>query len=579
MKGRNTHVPVLNMAETVLVMRRGIGDEYCVSRSTEVAQPPQVLPEATAVTVHNRWKRWSAITASGSGSSFDVSGDMRRREGPPQQQVQVVVRDNAGVMDCLVRLEEDQLDVWRLQHGSNNDNEPTMLSVACGGHSGVLTTKPLLKGPQSNNLVRLGHVFECSHTSTEFDSTIAKVVAANFEFKLVNVWTPEMENDRQDALRKLRQTRGARDLTPADELYIANHDNHKWHLQKFRHVCLRGVCTCGGTEEKARARMIEVVTLSCGGGVFLALLYRWKGFESAGAKTLRFRLEHDVGLQVFRVLCPGKVVKKAEAAVAAAQAVGQEEQVVHKVAIRGGKVIQYLIADPGGMQLQNDMITCAPPPQGFLNCIFKCDKATSVFLAATSAVPAECAVEPPEVSRARIESVTQTWKIISGRRGRAVYDTYLGMLLSFDHPAWEDMTARRADQGTCSEKALCAQGEAYLRLVVYYAQGKFEIFEGSHELFCFQTAQRVAQSLVDRHAACDTCVDRFTLVWARRVLDRRLPRAHRAHRNLCEILATLFVASPKVVFACSPLSVCYHGHVSPPALETLCVCLNVFFDF
>ena len=68
-KGKNVHLPVVNMAENVFCVRHdpsntSNSDKGCCF-SAEVSTPAMVIPGGTATTIHKRWSGWSALTARG----------------------------------------------------------------------------------------------------------------------------------------------------------------------------------------------------------------------------------------------------------------------------------------------------------------------------------------------------------------------------------------------------------------------------------------------------------------------------------------------------------------------------------
>ena len=69
MKGTNVHKPVFNFSETLVARSLPLDGSVPhigeMRRSAHVHSPAQVLPKANSMTIRERWRRWSCVTAEG----------------------------------------------------------------------------------------------------------------------------------------------------------------------------------------------------------------------------------------------------------------------------------------------------------------------------------------------------------------------------------------------------------------------------------------------------------------------------------------------------------------------------------
>ena len=75
------------------------------------------------------------------------------------------------------------------------------------------------------------------------------------------------------------ESRGARDLSEADECYICSIDNGPWGSELFEHWCLGPRCEakCGGNFSVAKDMMVQSTELSVDKPTSPPLVQRWKG--------------------------------------------------------------------------------------------------------------------------------------------------------------------------------------------------------------------------------------------------------------------------------------------------------------
>lgn len=340
-RGRNVHIAVLNLQETVFVGRTFGGDggqaaaPAFVTRAAPVQSPAQPLPVANIATVHDRWKRWTFLSSS--GSAHQMTGNALAAVSPSVWKTVVLVKDNLVLNDGLVGLEEETL---RLNGGRHFEatSGMTVLALSCAAHSVVLSMKPTFECLDNlpTMLVRLGHLMESARTSCRFDEELQKEVEASFVYKQVYRLPAECDEWRRGAVRVLETSRSARNLSAADEEQILSIANGDWNSEELTHYCVRGSCAAGCQgETSSKASFVACMKLAVAGRMTVPLLYRWKGFEQAVAWCFRGRRCFDLLRRVFARLYPPTVVRRATEEVAQAAARGGEAQAVNKNQIKG----------------------------------------------------------------------------------------------------------------------------------------------------------------------------------------------------------------------------------------------------
>ena len=87
-KGRNVHLPVLNVCPNLLLTKFQASDEHVESSSSSSSStalrpftrgadfecPAQPMPQANAATVHSHWKRWAPLGLGTTGRRIDPGG-------------------------------------------------------------------------------------------------------------------------------------------------------------------------------------------------------------------------------------------------------------------------------------------------------------------------------------------------------------------------------------------------------------------------------------------------------------------------------------------------------------------------
>ena len=309
-KGNNVHMPVLNIVERLHV-RRAHDAGLRKLRSATVHSPAQVLPTPNTSTVRHRWAQWSAMTSRGSGKKIDGDGSLNNALDATENvwRTMVMNKDNLGLNDCIVALEEG---VLRAKVGAGGACEETLLSTSCVCHSAVLVAKPLYKriGDLSSKLVRWGHLLEGGRTVTNFNDMIEAEVKDTFNYVQVPKLPEEVVQWRQHAEHILRLTRPAGDLSPEIESSILAGLNSNWDEERVTHFCIKGTCPlgCKGSLVASRKKCSALAVLLVGGSVGVPLEYRWKDMEKVSCKVHRGRRAYDL----LRRACRRLYTKKAE---------------------------------------------------------------------------------------------------------------------------------------------------------------------------------------------------------------------------------------------------------------------------
>ena len=287
-------MPVLNECETLYV-HRGRDDTpapppffYQPFSSAQTATPAQVLPCANTATVREALARWSVNTSRGAGRT--ICGDCDDyRECALQNAVAsscwrsiIALRDNLGVNDCIVSLEEQGVETHSAMVPL--DSKISIMNVTCGGHSACLCQKPLMECPQLGKLptwlVKLGHLLESGRTTVAYVNKIVHRIRDIFEHKEYtddSRLPADFGRWRDEARRVLKHSRSAQDLTIEIEELLITADSYDWaDTDKVQHWCKRGHCPlgCGSDRHKSLRIVTTLIVLSVGGPMAVALLYR-----------------------------------------------------------------------------------------------------------------------------------------------------------------------------------------------------------------------------------------------------------------------------------------------------------------
>ena len=188
--GKNAHMQVLTQCENIFVARTDLSSDPAsptapdsasvILSSSPVQSPCQVLPVANAMTVYDRWLRWTAVSTAGSGCAVDKDRELQQALDAVAWKTIILAKDNLQLNMCLVHLQEQNLA--NAPEGSPV-REMSMLDFKCACHSAVLSNKPLIASTGCNSiLVKLGHVFESHRSHAAYLNALKSEVETSFEY-------------------------------------------------------------------------------------------------------------------------------------------------------------------------------------------------------------------------------------------------------------------------------------------------------------------------------------------------------------------------------------------------------------
>lgn len=183
------------------------------------------------------------------------------------------------------------------------------------------------------------------------------------------------------------------------------------------------------------------------------------------------------------------------------------------------------------------------PLQHFLNAAFEAENATTNYQQALVKVTSQTNSMPESLLDLKRKATECNLGIISGQRGEAVLKSMEQLCSDFNSEGWQDLGLTHPEKFDMCGNIIVQICDAYVRLVLYYKQSKFEVFQVCRSAdYCKDFVGQVTRNMVSRSEACPTCVDPFFgKQWLSRLQDVRT--ASKAHRTLCDMLPTLRVTS------------------------------------
>ena len=108
--------------------------------------------------------------------------DLCLKPGQKTQITCIIQKDNLGVNDCVVAIEEKKLSVMRQMLGDDENRTPTFLVLSCLGHGIILSTKQVTnrRSQMPSKLVRLGRLTESGKFRDDFETALDKEVERRF---------------------------------------------------------------------------------------------------------------------------------------------------------------------------------------------------------------------------------------------------------------------------------------------------------------------------------------------------------------------------------------------------------------
>lgn len=327
--------------------------------------------------------------------------------------------------DKMLMLMQDALGVNQLIEGKlanwavrswGTEHEFSMLRFTCCAHGVVLCMRPAFArvlGP-ATNLVRLGHLCESQRFYRMMDIEIDRL-ARQVEPRTVGILPDAVRAWKATAKALFLLTRPAKDFDAGAVdfiILIINNGPNDTTLAHYHSLD----CPCGGLEhfpDKFKRAFMLII----GNGCFVALLYRWKKFESVSSNFYRGIKCHGVLRQTLIGMYSEKDVHRVQDDAAAAAARGDVSHAANGV-VRAGTVINYITLDTTCRGLHQPILICKPL-QHYIIARLAAEKASRAFIAELVSVPAT-----PEVGRSvsssyqkrkRLRGTTLTSSIEHGR--------------------------------------------------------------------------------------------------------------------------------------------------------------------
>lgn len=230
-RGPDVHLPVLSVVEHVFHQRQFAGGETAFG-GAEVHSPSIPLARANTATVYDRWKKWSAITSSGTGAFISgnslVNNLLTSRVEAVPWRLTMMIRDNLLLNSCVQCLEERELS-RRFCMTLPAERQQTLLTINCARHSCVLSSRPILESVArlSSTLVTVVHNLESSRQHSLFAKPLKSLLdePGAFVYREVSELPASCIRWRAHNQRVLELSRSMRDQSAAEECYILHIDN------------------------------------------------------------------------------------------------------------------------------------------------------------------------------------------------------------------------------------------------------------------------------------------------------------------------------------------------------------------
>ena len=445
-RGKNVHVPVFNVQETVLTC-----DLHTRTwRAADVVSPSVPLPCANYGTVCSRWSRWSCLGFDGraaAGSHIDPDGVLKRGiEQQNSEQILFVMRDGIGVNSCVTATIAAASRRSRGQPGAFY-----LWELVCLSHCNMLSTRPTLEGLDGvvPMLTRIGHLFAGGRWITRFNESL-KAVAEETAFVDCAALPIAANGWRAEAAAILQATRPALDMTPDAEEFVLAIMNDRWVKSDpqptWRHFHTPG-CRCGGPQN-FKDSIWACFQLLCGHGAPQCLMYRWKGFEQAVCYAKRGMKAYAMLPRALTRMYRGTDFNRACAELAAAAA-NHEEAPAAANTVRAGKVLGFFQDPKAEEKLDLGVLLCAPA-QGYLNTTFNAEQKARRAVDIMTAVPRDPVGNEgntPALREALDDAMSANLKLLRGIAGKRVQREFAKLLFDFEPGlSWGDVKPERKTQ-------------------------------------------------------------------------------------------------------------------------------------
>ena len=550
MKGKNCHMPFLNVTEHVF-RDRMLAEVGCRTSCVEIQSPTQMLPQANAATVHNRWLKWTLLASGSTGEAVDSERRVLQHIRNIEWVTLIMQKDNLGLNRCLVALEQKKMV------GCDADQVPspsqTLLDLNCFGHTTVLCMKPLIVALGINShLVRLGHILESGRSSDQYQEQLEKMVNSSFIYKPVDEFDKQALGWHQKTKRILEESRPARDLTEEDERVILAAISSNPDDDAHEHICpLDCPLGCGRNPATAKENYLKAVKAVAGGPMTVPLFSRWKGFEEAVAFARRGKRIKNCLPRGLKPLFGDAAVEKAQSDLqrlaASPNADNDMAIAACKKVIRGNKILQWLEQERDGGTL-DIAVVLNTPLQKSLNVGFAAKRETGelteVFAASSDTF---CPKSEEDLRELEQRAIDRNLAILTGETSEQAIREYSFLIMNFGAPEWSfgDGTISASFQAV--ESLIVSIADCWFRCVFPARQPKIQILKvAKYSEYNEGVIHSVAQPILDKNCECASCVDPFfALKWASRLKHEQQEIRRRAHRSIRKIVATLPVMTTR----------------------------------
>jgi hypothetical protein len=181
-------------------------------------------------------------------------------------------------------------------------------------------------------------------------------------------------------IQKRLSSRPALDLTIEQENDILAGDNGDWDSEWVTHWCLGDLCPlkCGGSAVRAKKSTLACIGLSLCRSTVVPLDYRWKGMDQASAAAYRACKQHRLLPRALEGIFDAGKVRKADANVVLAAAIGEQPGEADKRLVKGGVVTRYFTTELNLQSVEGSLVANRPL-QHFMNAAFATEAATTEY--------------------------------------------------------------------------------------------------------------------------------------------------------------------------------------------------------
>ena len=508
--GRNVATTCMSLEQHVIAVGGNGGHANAVKLHT----PMLPLPRSNWSTIFARKRRWCIYSGanvksvySDRGTAGDAGARLEERMAAMPVICKLCTTDSATSMLCVSAQEER----WCAADSTPGQKIRLHFGTPCMAHQACLLTRPCYQacGDLSTSVLRLGHILGSARQFSAFLRCLDQEIDSSYEHVPVFSYPDEMQTWRRYSMWIMTASQAAQDLIPEEVEQIVNHFNGKWEPgSTYKHYCRHNACPskCRDAEDgKAKARANMRLALSR--GMVLALLYRWKGMDQAGAWALRGRGLCDILLRSLLRMFSKKSLEEADAIASTTEDLSQLSHAV-KSAVKASSVIRSFRSDPDNRLLVR-LHLLSQPLQSFLNRIAEADKCLCSYTTACTHDP-----DGEDAAALMLRALQLNRAILSGREGAKVVDEFMLLLDDLSHARWEYWSESLELKLQTAPLLVRAMGDAWIRLVFRFQDCRYEILERLLEgpgatLYDAGAVRMVKEELLERRRGCPDCFDLF----------------------------------------------------------------------